>query len=84
MALVAVREHVRVLEAALDQACARFGGQAVWVGPAARAFGQELDGRRSRIKSAAQHVLAELEAELRSTPSTVSRASASILGGGWG
>jgi hypothetical protein len=82
-ALAAVRAHVHVLETALDTACAQFGGQAIWVGPTARAFGEELNGRRSRIKTAAQHVLAELEAELRSTPSKVSRATASSLGG-WG
>ncbi|MFC4590351.1 hypothetical protein [Sphaerisporangium corydalis] len=82
-ALAAVRAHVRVLETALDRACAQFGGQAVWVGPTARAFGEELNGRRSRIKTAAEHVLAELEAELRSTPSKISRATAASLGG-WG
>jgi hypothetical protein len=82
-ALAAVRAHVHVLETALDRACARFGGQAVWVGPTARAFGEELNGRRSRMRTAVQHVLAELEAELRSTPRTVSRAAASTMSG-WG
>jgi hypothetical protein len=82
-ALATIREHVRVMETALDAACAQFGGEAVWVGPAARAFGEELRGRRARIKSAAQHVLDELEAELRSTPTRVSRTAAAGMGT-WG
>lgn len=80
-ALAAVRAHVRVLETALDPACAQFGGHAVWVGPTARAFGEELNGRRARMKTAVQHILAELEAELRSTPSKVSRAAAAAMSG---
>ncbi|MEU8172633.1 hypothetical protein AB0C14_07140 [Microbispora hainanensis] len=75
-ALEAVREHVHVLETALDRACARFGGEPVWVGPAARAFAAELDGRRARMRSTVQHVIAELEAELRATPARVSRSAA--------
>ncbi|MEW9530362.1 hypothetical protein [Microbispora sp. NPDC049125] len=82
-AITAVREHIHVLETALDPACAQFGGEAVWVGPAARAFGEELNGNRGRMKTAVQHVLAELEAELRTTPSRVSRSVASAAGG-WG
>ncbi|MCT9929413.1 hypothetical protein N5079_04185 [Planotetraspora sp. A-T 1434] len=82
-ALAAVRAHIHVLETALDPACAQFGGQAVWVGPTARAFGEELNGRRARVKTAAQHVLAELEAELRATPSKISRTAASSLSA-WG
>ncbi|MEZ0072583.1 hypothetical protein [Planotetraspora sp. GP83] len=82
-ALAAVRAHIHVLETALDPACAQFGGQAVWVGPTARAFGEELNGRRARMKMAAQHVLAELEAELRATPTKVSRTAASAMSG-WG
>ncbi|WP_214412920.1 hypothetical protein [Sphaerisporangium fuscum] len=83
IALATVREHAHVLETALDPACAHFGGQAVWVGPTARAFGEELNGRRARIKTAVQHVLAELEAELRSTPRKVSRATAAASTDGW-
>jgi len=75
-ALETVREHVHVLETALDRACAQFGGEPVWVGPAARAFAAELDGRRARMRSAVQHVIAELEAELRATPAKVSRSAA--------
>ncbi|MFC4531748.1 hypothetical protein [Sphaerisporangium dianthi] len=82
-ALDVVRAHVQVLERVLDPACATFGGQAVWVGPTARAFGEELNGRRARIKTAAQHVLAELEEELRTTPSRVSRTAAGSMSG-WG
>ncbi|MEV7966847.1 hypothetical protein AB0O34_12815 [Sphaerisporangium sp. NPDC088356] len=82
-ALAAVRAHIHVLETALDPVCAQFGGQAVWVGPTARAFGEELNGRRARIRTAAQHVLAELEAELRATPTKISRAAASSMSG-WG
>lgn len=80
-ALAAVREHVQVLETALDRACAQFGGEPVWVGPAARAFGAELDGRRARMKSAVRHVLAELEAELRTTPARVPRSAAAAMSG---
>lgn len=80
VALAAVRTRLKILETSLDTACTQFGSQAVWVGPTARAFGEELTGRRRRIKTAVQHVLAELEAELRATPSKVSRAAA---GSGW-
>ncbi len=80
-ALAAVRAHAQALGVALDTACAQFGGQAVWVGPAARAFGEELNGRRTRIKTAVQHVLAEIEAELRSTPSKVPRVAAGRMNG---
>ncbi|MET8143365.1 hypothetical protein ABZU32_23945 [Sphaerisporangium sp. NPDC005288] len=58
-----------------------FGGHAVWVGPTARAFGEELNGRRARLKTAVHHILAELEAELRSTPSKVSRSTAASMSG---
>ena len=80
-ALAAVRAHTHVVETALDRACAQLGGEAVWVGPTARAFGEELNGRRARLKTAAQHVLTELETELRNTPSRVSRATASSMSG---
>ncbi|MBP2705692.1 hypothetical protein JOL79_17905 [Microbispora sp. RL4-1S] len=79
-ALAAVREHLNVLETALDTACAQFGREAVWVGPAARDFGAELQGRRARIRSAVQQLLTELEGELRTTPSRVSRSSAAAAG----
>jgi hypothetical protein len=72
---------VEALETSLDTACAQFGSQAVWVGETARAFGEDLNGRRRRIKSASQHVLSELEAELRATPSKVSRAVAASMSG---
>ncbi|MEU8273892.1 hypothetical protein ACFYOK_24280 [Microbispora bryophytorum] len=75
-ALETVREHVHVLETALDRACAQFGGEPVWVGPVARSFAEELNGRRARMKSAVHHVIAELEAELRTTPAKVSRSAA--------
>lgn len=81
--LAVIRSHAQVLEALLDPVCSRFGSQAIWVGPTARAFEQELSGRRTRIKAAARRVVEELEAELRSTPSEVSRAAASALSG-WG
>ncbi|ETK32497.1 hypothetical protein [Microbispora sp. ATCC PTA-5024] len=80
-ALAAVREHLHVLETALDAACAQFGGEAVWVGPAARAFGDELQGRRARLRAAARQVLSELEAELRTTPSHVPRTAAAATTG---
>ncbi|MFC0863488.1 hypothetical protein ACFHYQ_14400 [Sphaerimonospora cavernae] len=80
-ALAAVQEHAQMLETALDRACAQFGGQPVWVGPTARTFGEEVSGRRARVKTAVQHLLTELEAELRATPDKVSRAAASSLGG---
>ncbi|GGK71780.1 hypothetical protein Sme01_08920 [Sphaerisporangium melleum] len=80
-ALAAVRAHVQALETVLDPACAKFGGQAVWVGPTARVFGEEMNGRRARIKTAVHHVLAELEAELRSTPTQISRVAATTVAG---
>ncbi|MEV7803493.1 hypothetical protein AB0O28_11155 [Microbispora sp. NPDC088329] len=80
-ALETVREHVHVLESALDRACAQFGGEPVWVGPAARAFAEELNGRRARLRSTVQHVMAELEAELRVTPATVPRSTAAAMSG---
>ncbi|WP_405086066.1 hypothetical protein [Microbispora sp. NBC_01389] len=72
-ALATVREHARVLETSLDQVCALFGGHPVWVGSTARAFGEELNGRRLRMKATIQHLVAELEAELRATPAKISR-----------
>jgi hypothetical protein len=80
LAIAKVRERAHVVETALDPACALFGGQAVWVGPTARGFGQELTGRRARLKTAIQHVVAELEAELRGTPARVSPAAAGVRG----
>ncbi|GII54599.1 hypothetical protein Pth03_29880 [Planotetraspora thailandica] len=80
-ALTAVREHLHVLETALDQACATFAGNPVWVGPTARAFGEELHERRARIRTTAHRVLAELEAELRATPRTVAKSAAAAMGG---
>ena len=80
-ALAEARERARAVETALDPGCALFGGQAVWVGPAARRFGQDLNGRRLRLRSAIQQVIAELEAELRATPAKVSPA---VAAGGWG
>ncbi|GAA4202341.1 hypothetical protein [Microbispora amethystogenes] len=72
--LALVREHAGVLETSLDQVCALFGGHPVWVGSTARAFGEELNGRRLRMKATIQHLVAELEAELRATPARISRA----------
>ncbi|GAA1273287.1 hypothetical protein GCM10009677_28050 [Sphaerisporangium rubeum] len=81
--LAIIRSHVQVLETVLDPVCSQFGSQAIWVGPTARTFEQELSGRNARIKTVARRVVEELEAELRSTPSEVSRATASALIG-WG
>jgi hypothetical protein len=71
-AVAMARERARAVETALDSGCALFGGQAVWVGPTARGFAQELNGRRARVRTAIQHVIAELEAELHGTPARVS------------
>jgi hypothetical protein len=78
-ALATVRAHIHMLETSLDRACTQFGGKAIWVGPTARAFGAELNGRRARVKVAVQHVVAELEAELRATPKQVPRAAVSAV-----
>ncbi|KAA9380582.1 hypothetical protein F5972_05480 [Microbispora cellulosiformans] len=74
--LALVREHAGIMETSLDQVCALFGGHRVWVGSTARAFGEELNGRR-RMKATIQHLVAELEAELRATPARISRATPS-------
>jgi hypothetical protein len=80
-ALAAVRTHAQALATVLDPVCTQFGSQAIWVGPTARAFEQELNGRKTRIKTAVQHVIDELEAELHSTPSKVPRTTASAMTG---
>lgn len=43
-------------------------GGAVWVGSAARTFAEDLSERRGRLRTVAQAILDELEAELRATP----------------
>lgn len=75
-ALAEVRARVAVLEAALDPAHGQFTGQAVWVGPKARHFAEDLTARRVRLRQAAQTLVDALEEELRSTPAKVSSSSA--------
>ncbi|WP_113700844.1 hypothetical protein [Nonomuraea lactucae] len=89
-ALSVVRERVALLEAALDQPFGQFTAAAVWVGPAARRFGDELRHHRQRLRAQARKVVGELEDELRRTPEKVSlvvaREEAARLGqrgGGW-
>ncbi|GLW08433.1 hypothetical protein Misp01_35630 [Microtetraspora sp. NBRC 13810] len=70
--LAAVRRHVAQLEAALDQPFGQFTGRAVWVGPAARRFGDDLDAYRRRLRNQARRVLSDLEEEVARTPEKVS------------
>jgi hypothetical protein len=74
--LAQVRVQVAQLEVALDRAHAAFTGKAVWVGPVARDFTEELTGRRARLQVLAQRIVEELENELRGTPESVARSSA--------
>ncbi|MBO3744694.1 hypothetical protein J5X84_01345 [Streptosporangiaceae bacterium NEAU-GS5] len=67
-ALMEVKARVAVLEAALDSPYQQFAGGQVWVGPAARSFGDELSSRRARLRATAQAIVADLEEELRATP----------------
>ena len=52
-ALTKVRAHAARLEAALDSAHEALTGKAVWVGPVARDFAEELGGRRVRLRGLA-------------------------------
>lgn len=73
--LTRVQLHAAQLETALDPAHASFTGKAVWVGPTARVFAEELTGRRNRLRTLVQRIVEDLEAELRATPEKVDRAS---------
>ncbi|WP_189239937.1 hypothetical protein [Planomonospora parontospora] len=75
-ALTKVRMHAARLEAALDPAHAAFTGKAVWTGPTARDFTEELTGRRARLRTLTQRIVEELEDELRATPENAARSSA--------
>ncbi|MEU4538056.1 hypothetical protein AB0G15_24700 [Streptosporangium sp. NPDC023825] len=72
-ALARVRLHAAQLETALDPAHASFTGKAVWVGPAARTFAEELIGRRNRLRVLVGRIVEELEAEFRATSETTDR-----------
>ncbi|GAA1006054.1 hypothetical protein Aple_041010 [Acrocarpospora pleiomorpha] len=74
-ALAKVRGYAVRLEAALDPAHAAFTGKAVWVGPTARDFTEELTGRRERLKVLTQRIVEDLENDLRATPEKVARPS---------
>ncbi|MCF6468737.1 hypothetical protein FAF44_10100 [Nonomuraea sp. MG754425] len=75
-ALVNVERHVAQLRAALDEPFGLFSGDAVWIGPVARRFGEDLGHYRMRLRQQAETVVAELEAEIRRTPPKVSPAVA--------
>ncbi|MCC5578659.1 hypothetical protein IMZ11_23820 [Microtetraspora sp. AC03309] len=75
-ALEKVRMHARQLEAALDPPHATFTGKAVWVGPQARAFADELTQRRARLRSLIQRIVSDLEAEFMAAPEHVRRSPA--------
>ena len=64
-ALAEVRDRAAVLEAAMDSAHRQFTTRAVWVGPAARSFAEELSARRARLRETAQLIVDELEEEAR-------------------
>ncbi|MFG1700195.1 hypothetical protein [Nonomuraea sp. NPDC049309] len=70
-ALRNVRVRAAQLEAALDEPVQRFANTRVWVGPAARRFGEELSRQRQELRRRARQVVEELEEELRRTPSKV-------------
>ncbi|GAA0445482.1 hypothetical protein Acor_76020 [Acrocarpospora corrugata] len=74
--LAKVRVQVAQLEEALDRPHVEFTGKAVWVGPVARTFTEELTARRARLRVLAQRIIEELENELRGTPERVARSSA--------
>ncbi|GAA3441643.1 hypothetical protein [Planomonospora venezuelensis] len=65
--LAEVKARVEILEAALDPAHRRFTGQAVWVGPTARRFAEDLVARRARLRQAGQALVTTVEEELAST-----------------
>jgi hypothetical protein len=69
--LVRLRDHVRgiagSLGGALDSSAAAMGSGNVWTGPTARAWNQELTGRKARLSQAA----ANLEADINDVLSTV-------------
>ncbi|GAA3712613.1 hypothetical protein GCM10022224_092720 [Nonomuraea antimicrobica] len=75
-ALANVRRQVAQLESALDQPFQQFTGAAVWVGPAARQFGEELSRQRQELRRRSRQVIDELEDELRRAPEKVSPAVA--------
>ncbi|GAT68997.1 hypothetical protein PS9374_04662 [Planomonospora sphaerica] len=75
-ALAKVRAHAARLEAALDPAHAAFTGKAVWTGPTARAFIEELTGHRARLRTLTRRIVEELEGELRAIPENTARSSA--------
>ncbi|MCG5217912.1 hypothetical protein [Streptosporangium sp. KLBMP 9127] len=70
-ALIEVKSRVAILEAALDPPHGQFTGQAVWVGPTARRFAEDLTARRVRLRKAAQALVTALEEELHSVPAQV-------------
>jgi hypothetical protein len=74
--LARVRQLVAQLETALDEPYRQFTGTAVWVGPVARQFGEELSLHRRRLRTQAARVITELEEELGRTPERVSPAVA--------
>ncbi|QYC44756.1 hypothetical protein Nocox_35985 [Nonomuraea coxensis DSM 45129] len=75
-ALEVVRRQAEQLATALDEPFRRFTGSAVWVGPAAGRFGEELSRHRQRLRDQAAKVTRELEEELGRTPREVSPAAA--------
>ncbi|MBG0820052.1 hypothetical protein HS048_04780 [Planomonospora sp. ID91781] len=75
-ALTKVRMHAARLEAALDPAHSAFTGKAVWTGPTARGFAEELAGHRARLRRLTQRIVEELEDELRATPEKEARSPA--------
>ncbi|MFC4058064.1 hypothetical protein ACFOWE_07140 [Planomonospora corallina] len=75
-ALERVRSHAARLEAAFDPPHATLTGKAVWTGPAARTFTEELTARRARLRALTRRIVEELEAEFMATPEKVDRSPA--------
>jgi hypothetical protein len=78
MALFNVRRQVIQLEDALDPPFRLFSGRAVWVGPAARNFGEDLSRQRQALKRHARRIVEELEDELGRIPDKVPPAVAQV------
>ncbi|GAA3117351.1 hypothetical protein GCM10010466_05430 [Planomonospora alba] len=75
-ALERVRMHAARLEAAFDPPHATLTGKAVWTGPTARAFAEELTARRARLRTLTRRIVEELEAEFTATPEKAGRSPA--------
>jgi uncharacterized protein YukE len=63
-----IQQAAPALRAALDRPAQDMGSGRVWVGPKADAFMQEVTGRKQRLATLVEALLADVDAELRATP----------------